>query len=57
MTTIYGVMVRDDGPATVMEFVRGGSLRSCLQKLKAEGTVADKFKFKIALQAARGERG
>ncbi|KAK9810749.1 hypothetical protein WJX73_004778 [Symbiochloris irregularis] len=54
VTTIYGVMVRpDEGPATVMEFVKGGSLRSCLQALKAQGISAT-FKCAIALQAARG---
>lgn len=55
ITHVYGVMLGPDGPATVMEFVRGGSLRTCLQQLKAkQGRCPAKLKCAIALKAARG---
>ena len=54
VTTMYGVIVGLDGPSTVMEFVRGGSLRICLQQLKTKGGASASMKIAIALQASRG---
>ncbi|KAK9805014.1 hypothetical protein WJX73_001566 [Symbiochloris irregularis] len=54
ITQVYGVMLGPEGLATVMEFVRGGSLRNCLQQIKAKGSCPATLKCAIALKAARG---
>lgn len=41
-------------PASVMEYVPGGSLRAGLQALAALGGVPERLRVAAALQAARG---
>ncbi|DBA94196.1 hypothetical protein WJX77_007431 [Trebouxia sp. C0004] len=51
----YGVVVNQESPASVLEYVRGSSLRSGLQKLKQYRIPNDRrVRAAIALQAARG---
>ena len=51
----YGIIVGQESPGTVIEYVRGSSLKSGLQSLGKQGKVTARFKVAIALQAARGE--
>ncbi|KAK9804337.1 hypothetical protein WJX72_008076 [[Myrmecia] bisecta] len=50
----YGVVVNQESPATVIEYVRGSSLRSGLTKLKQHKVLSKRVRAAIALQAARG---
>ncbi|KAK9902160.1 hypothetical protein WJX75_006376 [Coccomyxa subellipsoidea] len=51
---IYGVIIGQGSPASVLEYVSGSSLRSGLQRLAALGPVSGRLRAAIALQAARG---
>ncbi|KAK9867004.1 hypothetical protein WJX84_008904 [Apatococcus fuscideae] len=51
---IYGLVVNQEAPASVIEYVRGGSLKGGLQRLKQHGYAARRVRAAIALQAARG---
>ena len=51
---MYGIIVGQESPATVLEFVRGASLKSAMQNLSKQGKVTARLKCAIALQAARG---
>ena len=52
---MYGIIVGQESPATVLEYVRGSSLKSALQALGKQGKVTPRLKTATALQAARGE--
>ena len=51
---MYGVVVGQESPGTVLEYVRGSSLKSALQNLGKQGKVTPRLKTAVALQAARG---
>ncbi|BDA48239.1 probable serine/threonine-protein kinase kinX [Coccomyxa sp. Obi] len=51
---IYGVIIGQGSPASVLEYVEGSSLRSGLQRLAVAGPVSGRLRAAIALQAARG---
>ena len=51
---MYGLVVGQESPGTVLEYVRGSSLKSALGKLGQQGKVTPRLKAAVALQAARG---
>lgn len=52
--TLYGVAVGQESACPVLEYVRGSSLRTGLQQLRAQGSATPWLRCAIALQAARG---
>ena len=51
---MYGIVVGQESPGTVLEYVRGSSLKSALGNLGKQGKVTPRLKAAVALQAARG---